>query len=145
MANFASILDTPASDVERPKPLPVGTYTCVVKGLPRFDESSKKKTPFVEFGLQPLAAGEDVDADDLEAMGGFANRMIKATYYLTEDASWRLKKFLADDLGIDPDDKTLGQMIDETPGKQVFASLKHRASDDGQSVFAELAQTAPVE
>jgi len=36
-------------------------------------------------------------------------------------------------------------MIDQTPNCEVIAFIKHRASEDGQSVFAELAKTAPAE
>lgn len=142
--NFGALLDKPSADVERPKPLPQGSYTCVVKGLPRYDKSSKKLTEFVEFTLQPLAAGEDVDQDDLQAMGGYQNKTIRATYYITEDALWRLKDFLGH-LGIEEDEKSLRQMIDETPGKQVTAFVKHQASEDGTAVFAQLGKTAPVE
>ncbi len=141
--NFGALLDKPASDVERPKPLPQGSYHCIVKGLPRFDKSSKKFTEFVEFTLQPTAAGEDVDEEDLEAMGGIANKTIRATYYITEDALWRLKDFLGH-CGIE-EDGSLRNMIDQTPNCEVIAFIKHRASEDGQSVFAELAKTAPVE
>ena len=141
--NFGALLDKPASDVERPKPLPQGSYHCIVKGLPRFDKSSKKFTEFVEFTLQPTAAGEDVDEEDLAAMGGIANKTIRATYYITEDALWRLKDFLGH-CGIE-EDGSLRNMIDQTPNCEVIAFIKHRASEDGQSVFAELAKTAPVE
>ncbi len=141
--NFGALLDKPASDVERPKPLPQGSYHCIVKGLPRFDKSSKKFTEFVEFTLQPTSAGEDVDEEDLEAMGGIANKTIRATYYITEDALWRLKDFLGH-CGIE-EDGSLRNMIDQTPNCEVIAFIKHRASEDGQSVFAELAKTAPVE
>lgn len=140
--NFGALLDKPASEIERPKPLPQGSYTCVVKGLPRYDKSSKKQTEFVEFTLQPLDAGEDVDQDSLQEMGGFQNKTIRATYYITEDSLWRLKDFLSH-LGIE-EDGSLRTMIDQTPGRQVVAFIKHRASEDGQSVFAELGKTAPV-
>ncbi len=141
--NFGALLDKPASDVERPKPLPQGSYHCIVKGLPRFDKSSKKFTEFVEFTLQPTAAGEDVDEEDLAVMGGIANKTIRATYYITEDALWRLKDFLSH-CGIE-EDGSLRNMIDQTPNCEVIAFIKHRASEDGQSVFAELAKTAPAE
>ena len=141
--NFGALLDKPASDVERPKPLPQGSYHCIVKELPRFDKSSKKFTEFVEFTLQPTSAGEDVDEEDLEAMGGIANKTIRATYYITEDALWRLKDFLGH-CGIE-EDGSLRNMIDQTPNCEVTAFIKHRASEDGQAVFAELAKTAPVE
>ncbi|HEX9613651.1 MAG TPA: hypothetical protein VGA05_08555 [Candidatus Bathyarchaeia archaeon] len=142
MASFQDILDRQSSEIERPKPLPTGTYECVVKGLPRFDKSSKKQTDFVEFTLQPTGTLDDVDQEALDEMGGFASRTIKATFYLTEDAAWRLKKFLVD-LGID-ESQTLRQMIDEAPGSSVLATIKHRASEDGQSIFGEIGGTAKV-
>src|SRR5258708_12907362 len=91
--NSGAPLDKPASDVERPKPLPQGSYHCIVKGLPRFDKSSKKLTKFVEFTLQPTSAAEDVDEEDLAAMGGIANKTIRATNYITDPALYPLKHF----------------------------------------------------
>lgn len=143
MASFNDILDKPASEIERPKPLPQGSYLCVVRGLPRHDKSSKKQTPFVEFTLAVQAPGEDVDAEDLQSMGGADNKTIRATYYITDDALWRLKDFLGH-CGI-AEEGSLRQMIDDAPNAQVVAFVKHRASEDGQSVFAELAKTAPAD
>ncbi len=149
--NFGTLLDKPSSEVERPKPLPQGSYLCVVKGVPRFDKSSKKQTEFVEFTLAVQSAGEDVDEDDMKAWmskaDGTRRRLqdatIRATYYITEDSMFRLKDFL-DHCGVE-DDGTMRQRIDEAPNSQVIAFIKHRASDDGESVFAELAKTAPAE
>ena len=53
--DFGALLDTPASDVERPKPLPQGSYTAVTVGLPRPDKSAKKQTEFLEWTLKILA------------------------------------------------------------------------------------------
>lgn len=148
--NFGALLDRPSSEIERPKPLPVGTYVCVVQGLPRQDKSSKKGTEFVEFTLKPIEASEDVDTDDLTAMGGLENRTLRCTYYITEDALWRLKKFLHDDLQIEEEDedgenKSLRQMVSEAPNRQVLAHVKHQASDDGTTTYAQVDMTAPVE
>lgn len=142
MANLADILDRQSSDIERPKPLPAGSYICVVKGMPVFDKSSKKQTPYVEFTLQPVDTLDDVDQDDLEAMGGFASKTIRATYYLTEDAAYRLKDFL-DHCGVDAGG-TLRQRIEQTGGCQVIASLKHVPTQDGQGIRAELAGTSSI-
>ncbi len=141
MANFSDILDLETSETERPKPLPQGTYTCVVQGLPRYDKSSKKQTPFVEFTLAPNGVLDDVDAEALEDMGGFAGKTIRATYYLTDDALWRLKEFLAH-CGIE--DGKYRDCIDQTPGCSVGAVLRHKASQDGTGVFAELARTVAL-
>jgi hypothetical protein len=71
----AAPLGRGASDTEHPKPLPVGTYLCVVQGLPRQDRSSRAQTEFLEFTLRPIRASRDVDADALTAIGGFQNRI----------------------------------------------------------------------
>lgn len=148
--NFSEILDRNPAEIERPKPLPIGTYTMLVKGMPRQDKSSKKGTPFVEFSLSPIAAGEDVDQEALQAWQEkadgstrvLADAVIKDTYYLTEDALWRLKKFLTD-LGIE-EGNSLRTMIDQAPNRQILVTLRHEASQDGESVFARIATTAPA-
>lgn len=143
--NFGALLDTPSSEVERPKPLPVGSYVCMVLGQPRYDKSAKKQTEFVEFTLKFLSAEDDVDADELKEMGGVADKTIKDTYYITETSLWRLKDFLTScDLDVDGDE-SLRALIEETPGKQVGIFIKHEASQDGQSIFARVGKTFKVE
>jgi hypothetical protein len=56
--NFASILDEAPTEIDRPKPIPTGTYLCRVQGTPTYDKSSKKGTPFVQFTLKPISAEE---------------------------------------------------------------------------------------
>jgi hypothetical protein len=145
---FGSILDTPSQSIEKPKPFPVGTYLWSVKGLPRQDVSAKKKTEFVEFTLQCLQAGEDVDQEALaEFLKGksIGEKTTKLTYYITEDAIWRLKDFL-DHCGIEDDEGiTLRQRISGTPGCQVFGTMKHEVSEDGQTIYAKIGSTAAVE
>lgn len=140
---FTSLLSKPASEIERPKPLPQGSYTAVVAGMPRFDKSRKKQTDFAEFTLNLLAAGEDVDADELKEAGGIEGKSIKATYYITENSLFMLKEFLQS-CGIEEEGKSLQQMIDETPNCQVGINIRHEASDDGQSIFARVGKTFPV-
>lgn len=142
---FSDILSKPASEVERPKPLPAGSYVCTVAGLPEFDKSAKKETPYAKFTLRPISAGDDVDADDLEAAGGLDGKTISATYYLTEGSLYRLKKFL-EDCGIDVEDgRTMKELIEDAPNQTVIAYIKHTPSRDGESMYAELANTAPAE
>lgn len=138
--SFESILDTPANEVERPKPLPAGTYDCIVRGLPEYGESTQKKTPFCRFTLAVQAAGDDVDPAELEEMGGVADKTIRTTYYTTPDAMFRLTDFL-EHCGIDLEGKTVRQAIDETPNCSVRAVVSHRASEDGQQIFAEVKRT----
>lgn len=143
--NFGALLDKAPSEIEKPKPLPVGTYVTVLQGLPRQDKSSKKQTEYVEFTHKLLSAGDDVDTEELAKMGGIADKTMKNTYYLTENSLWRLKEFLVH-CGIDLDGVgSLREAIEETAGKQVAIHIRHEASDDGESVFARIAKTLPVE
>jgi len=148
MANFEAILNIPNKDIERPKPLPPGTYYCVVLGQPKFDVSSQQKTEYAEFTLGILATHEDVNAEDLKvALNGkpLTEKTIRATYYLTEAARWRLREFL-DHCGVEEgdDDTTIGQRIAAASGCHVLANLKHSPTKTGTAVYAELASTAAV-
>ena len=143
--NFGSILDRAPSEIEKPKPIPQGSYITVLAGQPRFDKSAKKQTEFVEFTHKLLAAQEDVDEDELKSMGGIKEKVIKNTFYLTEGAAWRLKEFL-EHCGIDLDNvESLAEGIEETPGKQVGVFINHEASQDGTSVFTRIGKTFVVE
>ena len=149
--NFGAILDTPATDIAPPKPLPVGSYVCLVMGLPKMDKSTRKQTEFVEFTLKYMSALDDVDEEALDdaltkpsgEQTALTEKTTKITFYLTENAIWRLKKFLEDDLQIEAEDRTLRQMIDDAPGRQVLIALRHGAADSGLP-FAEIASTAAV-
>ncbi len=77
-------------------------------------------------------------------MGGFANKTIRATYYLTEESAYRLKDFL-DHCDAGDDSMSLRERIGEAPNCQVMAFIRHTASQDGSSIYAELAKTAPAE
>jgi hypothetical protein len=151
--NFESILDTPASEVLRPKPVPQGTYKSMTKGLPRYDKSTKKGTPFSEYTMQLLEPSDDVDMDALEEAltkgnGDVVNlrdRSLRLTFYHTPDALWRLVKFLKD-LGLEVEDGvSVGELEQQSPGRQVWVHVKHSPSDDGETMFANIDKTAPVE
>ena len=143
--SFASILDRAPSEIEKPKPLPQGSYITVLVGQPRFDKSTKKQTDFVEFQHKLLSAQDDVDEDELKALGGIKDKVMKNTFYLTEGATWRLKEFL-EHCGIDMDEvESLREAVEQTPGKQVGVFVNHEASQDGTSVFARIGKTFVVE
>lgn len=142
--NFSSVLDKQADTIERPKPYPVGTYTFLVQGPPKLDKTTKKQTDFCEFTCKFLAPSEDVDREALAEMGGISDKTIRNTYYLTEDAVWRLKEFLTTSLGIDGSNKSLREMLSEAPGRQFLGHIRHKPSEDGTTVFAEIDSTAAV-
>ena len=151
---FESILDMPAADVERPKPLPAGTYNAIVSGLYEEGVSSQKKTPFVQFAFAIQSADEDVDEDDLteylttkdgaKPLNSVILKNNSTKFYTTPDSLFRLTDFL-NHCGIDQDDKTIRQCLSETPNSSVKILIGHVASQDGEQIFAELKKTMPGE
>lgn len=142
--NFQSILNKPATAVERPKPLPVGTYLGMIMGLPEFNKVGQKETDVADFQIRILQPQPDVDLVAFaEAKGNRDELKQRARFFITDDALFRLKEFL-EHLGIDPAGKSLSEMINEAPGKQVMVSLKHRPSQDGTQIYAEIDRTAAV-
>lgn len=150
--SFESILDIPADEVERPQPMPVGTYDVVVRGLYEQGESSQKKTPFVRFTYTFVAAGEDVDEEELAAIltdkegnvHPIKEKTIKDTYYTTPDAMFRLTDAL-ENMGIDAEGKTIRQCLADTPNASLRIMVGHRSSEDGQQIFAEVKRTMAAE
>ena len=142
--NFASILDESPDHVEIPPTLPVGTYLCTV-GAPRYDKSSNKGTDFVEFPLKVVMALDDVAAADLEEFGSLEDKTLRTTYYLTEDAVYRLDEFHVHcglDLTISASRRIRN---DECINAQVLAVVSHRVSQDKTRTFADVKRTAPAQ
>lgn len=150
-SNIASVLDAPASEIKQPPALPVGSYIGRVQGLPRYDKSANKGTPFIEFTVILVSALEDVDEDDLKAvlnppdgpskqLKDFQYR--RTFYYKEEDKSslWRFKKFI-EHCGFDPDEGTPRQQAESVINSEVGIHLKHTPSQDGESVYAEIDKT----
>lgn len=142
--NFASILDESPTEVATPLPAPQGTYVFVV-GNPRYDKSTKKGTDFVEFPLRAVAAEADVDETELEEVGGIDAINLRATFYLTEDAVYRLDEFHAH-CGIDLEDgESRRQRNDAVVNAEVRGFVKHETSQDGTRIFARFNRSLPAE
>jgi hypothetical protein len=142
--NFSSILDQPVTEIKRPPTPPAGPYLCVVEGIPTFDKSKQKQTDYVRFQLKPVQAmGDDLQAAVQATGKSVGDFKFRTDFYLTEDAVYRLDVFLFEHLGIEMG-TSRKQAISMAPGKQVIANVTHRASQDGQSVFAEVNSTARV-
>lgn len=135
------ILDRPSNEAEPPKTVPAGNYRCRVQGLPRFDKSSKKQTPFVEFLLVPTAALDDVDEGELAEAGGLEGKTFKATFYLTDGSEYRLREFLdaCDIADVDDNDEPRShrERIEDSPNCEVIVTMIHEPSADGTRMFAK--------
>lgn len=145
--NFSAILDQVVTEVVRPKPIPVGTYTCIIDGIPKIDKTkSADPTDVIEFNLKPISAGPDVDQAALtEALNGrsLSDVKLRATFFGTEAAIYRLDAFLIEHLGIEKG-MSRKEMVSQAPGRQVLATVVHTPSKDGQAIYANVGSTARV-
>lgn len=135
MVDFTQLLARTADDVERPEPLPQGSYLTTITAY-RTVESGQKKTPGVEFDLQIVAPNEDVDAEAYAKVKNPQERVLKTQFWLTEDSLWRLKDFL-EKAGHDMSGRSFAEVLAEVAGSQIVSIVTHRISQDGESVFPE--------
>lgn len=134
--NFNSLLSAPTDQFQKPKPLPAGTYKGIVKKH-EFDQSREKKTPFVRFDIQPTEAMQDVAPDDLAGVE-LNKKLLRATYYLTPDASYRVVE-LAKSLGYQTEGRSLGEVIlDISSNSEVLLDVTQRTSTDGEEIYNDV-------
>lgn len=142
--DFSKILSKQAEAIEKPKPLPIGSYLCVNPKLPEFKAIGKNETPAAEFGLVISAPSDDVDPDDLKAYGDVKGKTIRHRMFLTEGTEYRTKEELVNAFGVEEAGKNLGQMFNETVNKMVLVTIKHRPSEDGTEMYSEVEKLAAV-
>jgi hypothetical protein len=143
--HFASIMDEAPTEVNRPKPMPPGSYVCVVKDYER-DKSKRNQTPFTRFQLTPIAALDDVDPQSLQEAGGLDGKALRIDFWETPDAIFRLDEFHAH-CGLDLSEPLARKFRnDEIKNAQVIAYVEHRIDpNDSTRIYTDVKSTAPVE
>lgn len=129
--DFRNLLATKPETVEKPQPLPPGTYFALIKAWEP-TESSQKKTPGVKIQFQLVSPDADVDMDQLEQVGGqtaVAKRKISTTFWLTEDSTFRLREFLEIACKLDISGRSFAELLPETVNQSVRLAVKHRVTD----------------
>lgn len=141
MADFNALLSSKVEDAEKPKPLPTGSYLFTVK-THRFDESKQKQTPYVEFTVQPIQPVDDVDADALALVPNWNQKQMRLTFYITEEAKYRLSDFL-EHCGVSIAGRTFAECIPDTTNTQFVGNVEHSPNPrDPELPFANIGMTA---
>ena len=140
MVDFNQLLAGKVGETEMPKPLPIGTFKAVIRNYETM-KSAKKETPGVQFNLTPTEALEDVDQESLAAFGQerLSKVKLKEVFYLTEEAMPRLRKFLEATLKLDCQSQSYLEALAQATGLEVLVSIKHTMSQDGSTVYHEIA------
>jgi hypothetical protein len=102
-----------------------------------------KQTDYLRFKYKIHQAQEDVDqraAVEQQVVGKFLTQ----DFYVTDNMITQniLKEFLIDTLGIDPEGKSLEQMISESRNRQLIVEVKLDISPDGKRSFHRVNSTA---
>lgn len=146
--NFKQLLSIPATGIEKPKPLPIGTYEGIIHSH-TLGESRDNKTPYVRLNIKPTSPGPDVDIDALNASGG-SQRLSKVSlnhdFWLTEDSLYRLVDFFKLTLKVDIEGKNLEELIaQELNNKPIKFELAHNMGKDNETVYSNIARLLPVD
>jgi len=139
MTDFRDMLSRNTGEVERPKPIPVGTYLMTVLRH-ETGESSLKKTPFVRFFFRLQSPGEDVDQELLPE--NWQTRELRTEFYITEDALFLLSDFLT---ACGLTGMAMDQAITAAVGVSVMGYVTQNPSTkDPQRVFNDITNFAPA-
>jgi hypothetical protein len=143
--NFEELLGQQVESVEAPRLFPIGSYDAVL-GRYETGNSSNKGTPYVRFPVKLVGPKEDVDQDEFEAAGGMEkliNRSpLRLDFYMTSDASFRLRKFLENTLEMDSHNRTFDSMLPETDGMSLVVTIRHEAGQNEGEMFMRIGGTA---
>jgi hypothetical protein len=134
-ANFRAILSQKTDEVERPRPLADGHYIGVIKSH-EFGQSSQKKTPYCRFFLIPEEETSDVP-EGANAGIDFAKKELRADYYITPAALYRLSDALDAMLGKQTG-RSFDERLPETRGVRVLFFVGHRDSEDGTESYNDV-------
>lgn len=138
--NFASILDEAPNEVTLPPTMPEGTYEFIVKGWGD-GRTSEKGNKSIDFTLQYLNAEDDVDVDELAEVGGCAGKQARLTFWITEDAVYRLDEF-HEHCGLDLGEEMSRRMRnDAVMNCHVRGFVRQKPSKDGTRMFANIDRT----
>lgn len=142
-ANFSDVLNKKLDTVEKPKPLPAGTYFALINAAPDIKPRGQNNNLAAEFTFKILQPTEDVDAEALAEQGGIRDRTLRYTLWLTDDALWRAKQFI-ENCGVEDTDISLTQGLQACIGAQVKVLVKQVPSKDGEELFANIDKVLKV-
>lgn len=141
--NFADILkNATVGEIEKPKPMPEGSYQALIKSIETGQTTGEKQTPYLQVNMEIVGALDDVDQAALQAFGPVNGKKVKTEFYLTDDALFRLQDFILDHVGLDLKGQTLDQAVGQLVNNTVGVHMKHSISKkDNVTVYSNVDKT----
>jgi len=140
--SFADLASISGNQVEKPKPLPEGQWSVLIKG-PWKEHKAKSGNGAMRFPLSIVQPLSDIDADTLAAAEKATQRDYHIDFWMSPDARWRFTEFCAA-MGIDQELNLL-EMAEKLveSGTPFQVTAKHSTTDAGD-VFCNLDNPAPI-
>jgi len=146
--DFKSLLNTSTGSMVPPPMVPVGTYQAMFGQYKLSKAKNEAQTPFAEFPVTLTAAEGDVDSEQFAEFGGqaqLAKAKLRHTFYLTEDALFRVRDFVTNTLEISEDDApTLGDCLMSIVNRTALVTISHRINQKTGKPVAEISATASM-
>lgn len=125
--SYKDLLKARPAEIEPPMPIPAGPFKVRVTNF-EFSKAGQKQTDCVNFTLQLLEPGDEVDPEALAAAeADLRKAKPRHTIFLTEDSLWALKAFLIDVLKLEEKD-SFEEMMPDTIGREFIAIFTQQAS-----------------
>lgn len=136
--NFTSVLETPLDEVERPKPIPTGTYIGQIVGMPSSKDImyNGEEQEVDTLNIKLISPMQLDNPDALADYGDLsAARPQQKTFWFhkpyTPDEIFGFKQFVANTLKMEiVKGKTSKQYFAEMPGKQLIVTIGHKPGVD---------------
>ena len=133
--SFQDILKSKAADIQSAPVAPEGHYVLKVGGYQMGTAKSENKTPFANYDMGVTRPCQDVDMP--ESGIDFTKKKFFKKFYITEDAVFRMKKFLMA-CGVECEDTedSLKECMDLAKGAEVIAAVTIETGKNGDEFNA---------
>lgn len=135
--NYEDILNRSVDELPEPKNLPAGSWVLKAQGAARFvpakDEGQKSQ---VMFFYEPIEPMDDVDDDDLAALGDdydYANNTLVYKIWIERDTDWSRVVNHIKLHGVDTDGLTVKEAMAAVKSARIIGGVKLRTYTDKQS------------
>jgi len=149
--NYEDILNQSWDQIPEAQTLPVGSYLLRGRNASYQPAKDADKSPVVLFVYQPKEPMDDVNEEELAALGenyDIADNKIFVRFYVDDNAQWDVVRNHLIKHGIDPKGKSIADSLKAFKGTEVIAYLDQRQYTNaaGEQVTQNDAkQFAPVD
>lgn len=151
MADFASILNKKAEDIEKPPLPPQGTYRFSITKVPESSESASGEWDMLNVLCRAVEAMDNVDLDDYK--GEVTGIMLRKSFLFNKNdeaefakTEYQVRQFLENHVGVLEGDMSIGEALNACKGAEFLGDVSWREDKRTEGEFqADIGRTAPVE